>query len=243
MPSLNDFFEKYAAEEGIITWPFHQADIIRKGRRGGICAALCAYWIKCHSHDQHLKSVFYDDEGNISDSGLREICNLQDCNGPTFSGLLDRDRDEVCNILDGHQYILRWLSTSGIYPLRNMANQAVLRTFDGGIFIDAVRKDCCTQSHLLVNSLMEYMSCYMYICVGNQGVFRPKKRPAGHALAAWMGNSKSDVCFFDPNVGEVWFQHRGKFTKFARDYLAELMLKEQYYHWYLYPVIKSATSK
>ncbi len=240
MPSLTDFFEKYAAEEGIVTWSFNQDDIISKGRRG-ICAALCAYWIKYHSHDQHLRPVLYDDEGKISNSMVREICNLQDCNGPTFSCLLDTDGART--ILDSHDYMLRWLSTSGIYPLRNMANHTVLRTFDGGIFIDAVRTDCCTQSHLLVNSLMEYMSCYVYISVNNHEIFHIKKGTSGHALAVWMGDSKSGVCFFDPNVGEAWFEHRGKFTKFVRDYLAELMLKGQYYHWYLYPVIKPATSK
>ncbi|WP_330924349.1 hypothetical protein [Candidatus Sororendozoicomonas aggregata] len=105
---------------------------------------------------------------------------------------------------------------------------------------DAVADDCCTQSHLMVNALLKYTSFYVLIVVHNTDVAIAGTHYSGtgHALCAWLGNRQSDAVFFDPNEGEVWFEHRREFAKFSRDYFADLMLQQQWAEWELYPLAK-----
>ena len=229
-----ELFTKYAASsEGVITWTFEQVNIIGDGR--GVCSSLCAHWIRYHGNEQHLATKLYEKEqpGKVNEFRLRQIFNLQDYHGYT-------DADEDLSVLGHHKKIMRWLSIFGLRPLLGVIDRNFLWSYKDSSTSEVVSNDCCTQSHLLVNALLKYMSCYVYIGVNNFDILRSGNGGHGHALCAWMGSAESDVCFFEPNAGEVWFQHRKQFAKFARDYLADMMLREQYTEWYLYPVARPA---
>lgn len=236
MPVFPNYFERYAANNnGVITWLFDQDDISDYG----VCASICAHWIRYHSDDRHLATELTRKERGLFNKSrfnkaeVRRIVNLQ----------LSRlgKREDVTGIISQAMDLQNWLEIFGLRLLFHPVTHRVL--FNCKEYMDELTaKDSFTQSHLMVNALLNYTSCYVLIAVHNFDVTNLSlDNPGmGHFLCAWLGDAQSDVVFFEPSSGEVWFERRSDFAKFARDYFGEAMVLHKCTEWELYPLAKPA---
>ncbi len=217
-------FKIYAARNnGVITWLFDQKDIDPEG----LCASLCVHWIRYHSSDRHLstelytkKKIFFKTISFVNSRELRNIAALQ-------------NSDEI----------LPWLESVGLRPLFHPVTNEIIYAHKDYVMNDMVVGDFCTQSHLMVNQLLKYKLCYIFIAIYDMDIGESVDTfvPIGHTLCCWLGDLQSDAILFEPNSGEVWFERREHFAKFARDYFADLMLRARLSGWHLYPFVKPAS--
>lgn len=188
MPVFQRLFEKCAADNnGKITWPFNQGII---DDESGTCASLCAHWIKYHSNDHHLsielikkkKGIF--EKNFLNKSEARRIVAVNEHR--------QGRRKDLASVISQMLDIQSWLKIFGLRPLVHPVTHNYLFSFKN-CMDDAVADDCCTQSHLMVNALLKYTSCYVLIVVHNTDVAIAGTHYSGtgHALCAWLGNRQS----------------------------------------------------
>ena len=99
-----------------------------------------------------------------------------------------------------------WLEMHGMVPL-NMDIKS------------SVYKD--TEFHI-ITSLGKVYNCYAYV------IFGRSKRGGSHAVAVWIGGpdyTKGDICFFEPNYGEFWFEKKQNFFCFFPAYYQRQRMK------------------
>ncbi len=235
-------FMDYAQDnEGVVTWCFNQNSILRGGR-GGLCVSLCAYWIRYHSHNQHLRNHLYDKKQpqKVNEFKLNDIIAVHDSDEFWNTDLTNTKAQDL--------FTMNWLRVFNLHLLDHPVTRDTLVSFkDYFTHDDHVLNNCCTQAHLMVNELLKYQSCYVFISLHNFDIAADSGGEAGHAfsgvgaghaLCAWFGQGQNDVAIFNPNDGEVWFEYKGQFAKFAREYFPYFMLRYRFSEWELYPLVK-----
>ena len=228
---MRSTFMDYAQDnEGVVIWCFDQDDIL--GGRRGVCVSLCAHWIRYHSSDQHLRNHLYSEKQpkKVNEFKLNNIIAVHDC-----TELWDKD---ISPTTAQDKFTMNWLRVFNLHLLGDPVTKHSLVSYKDHFADDHVLNNCGTQAHLMVNELLKYQSCYVFISLHNFDIAVSSGRGRGHALCAWFGNRQKDVAIFDPNDGEVWFEYKRQFAPFARDYFAYIMLKRQYSEWELYPLVK-----
>ncbi|WP_330925643.1 YopT-type cysteine protease domain-containing protein [Candidatus Sororendozoicomonas aggregata] len=236
MDSCQQVFEESARQyQGVITWPFDQDCIDSRG----VCLSLCAHWIRYHSMGKHLSEELYDknDPGKFNQCTIGKIQALQG------SELFWIPYNE-CYAYKHHEHIISWLRAFGLCLQTNITTGDWTRSFYRNNY-DSNRpphhNNATYAASLMLSAMMKYISCYLLIVVDNLNHFDVNTGGSGHVFCAWFGQlSGGDVCFFDPNFGEVWFEQRDQFALFAGTYLEYFMLMNHYTHWDLLPVVKPA---
>lgn len=185
---------------GVKTWGFSQSSIrvaihyVLYGPKG-ICAALSAHWIRAHAMDESLPAKL----------GLTAT---QHSIGPfsfkTYASL------NIGRLRVIAQDFKRWGSRNGPGQLDSIKNwldhqgmnrrPAMCDEYD-------IFAGCPNLEYDIAHQLRNVRSAYAYISFG-------RFAGSGHAVAAWVGASGEDVCFFDPNYGEYWFQNKTDFFRF-----------------------------
>jgi YopT peptidase len=193
--------------KGVMTWDYSQADfsvwnIIRKDgvSAGGICKALSAQWIVDHAYGGSLANRVASN-GKVNESAIRMVMQ-------NFIAAWDSQEIETAS----------FLLSRGI--LERQGSRDIQATRKVGV--GRAQREITTTSHAtmnttqvgggnvaiaLANALRKVSGCYVQIDFGGSGV--------GHATAAWIGGGfgvkGGDACFYDPNLGEVWFEDKNKF--------------------------------
>ncbi|WP_330925871.1 hypothetical protein [Candidatus Sororendozoicomonas aggregata] len=215
--NASDLFKEYADKSGgVVTWPFDQEVIAPC--YPGVSSSLCAHWIRYHNADGHLSGELYDknDPDKLNEAMVGQIHALEESN----------------------LRFVNMLQSLGLCMKKSVTGSKWAYSAKNNKVNELICDDACTQSHLLVNAIMKYISCYLLIFVHGYSARNPYPSGFGHVLCVWLGqHSGGDVCFFEPNAGEVWFEERCRFAKFARDYLGDLMLMDNYAEWEVHPVM------
>ncbi len=236
MATLKQAFEEYAhISQGVVTWPFSQ-DLVHSR---GVCVSLCAHWIRYHSMDKHLREELHDESARckFNKYAIRRVQSLQEVE-PFW---LPRSAQYPST---DSELIISWLRAFGLCLQTNITNGDWTRSFYRENYNPNRPPHHAYPKHatrLMLGAIMKYISYYLLITVDNLDHSDAYSNGSGHAFCAWFGQlSGGDVCFYDPNVGEVWFEQRKHFDLFASKYLNYFMTMYDYTHWDLLPVARPA---
>ncbi len=236
MPTLKELFSECANKfNGIITWDFYQ-NSITPADCAGMCSSLCAHWIRYHSEDRHLSKELYDkkDPDKLNEIRIGKIQALQD--GQLY--WLDSDERSFDKAMSKY---ISWMQSLGLCLQKSVVGGEWTVSYKDTAVDFLVSKNPYTQSHLLASAIIKYISSYLFIVIHSFQFRNVPCRGAGHAVCAWVGQkSRGDVCYFDPNGGEVWFENKYRFFRFAQDYFPYLMMKDGFTEWDIYPVVRGA---
>jgi len=190
---------------GVMTWDYSQTDfsvwkIIRKDdvSANGICAALSAQWIVDHAYGGSLRNRVTDGNGKVNVGAVRMVMQNfiaaygnQDYETGQFllsRGMVQKRTSKDVKLYKEKRVGRRIVTTSSIQhtssPLDDMGTS-------GNVALN------------LTAALRKVVNGYAQVDFGGTGV--------GHATAVWIGAQNEDACFYDPNLGEVWFQDKNDF--------------------------------
>ena len=175
---------------GVTTWEFSQSetDILPRTGYTGICDALCASWINYHAHNDSLANHLRQ-----SDLGIQDVVTL---NHALF--LHDSFSKEPT-----YRGIVTWLNMHGMVSLTSDENTS----------------DCLDTECHIVNTLAKSYACYAFVAFGVRNLALNSAHV--HTVAVCLGEgpdhsryTKGDICFFEPNFGEFWFESKQDFFGF-----------------------------
>ena len=191
-----DLYDLVRQCNGIVGWKFSQSNIkaVRLGGVG-ICAALSASWINYHAHDDSLANHFRS--GGIGLPDILPIHNmmfLQESFNSHRTQLSKAQTQQLTNAQD-HQLaaVQKWFKMHGMILLTIARGHSAHQNIE----------------YSIISSLAKSYACYAYVVFGN--VFD------SHSVATWLGGSNyinGDICFFEPNYGEFWFESKQDFFRF-----------------------------
>ena len=212
---------------GHLVWKFsHDNFYSLVGSREGVCMALCAFWIRYHSHNDSLANYIGSDQRQYLNKQLAKyMVRLNNFFNPKY--------------FDRHAFTL-FLQMHGILPLYSSHERTVL-SFSGEEVLEKLnyRKDRKTYGSgynpqidaRIIDSLAGLDNCYAVIIL--------ESTRSGHGICVWLGKSYDkigDACLFDANLGEIWFSNRQYFTRFFPDlFNAWYRFKDYYYGWHVLP--------
>lgn len=193
--------------KGVGYW-YHQRKTASGARWGGICKALSIYWIAYHANDEDFWGWLFKD-GWAQAERAEAICNLHGSYKTTK--------------LTADVWSASVLAKVGVIPQRANHNGGDLKIT--GV---ANQRSGSNRSYL-AGALMASEIAPDYRGVGRYKQFSFYHDSGGHAVAAWVAE---DVCFFDPNYGEYWFETARNFRRWFPKFW-ELTYGPKYTgHWY-----------
>ena len=155
---------------------------------GGVCLALSTKWMVEHAHDRSLWNWLYTGKKLNSDALYNVMINFVDDEVQGMDWLWCADK-----YLNSHGLHQRTKITDGTSMVRSSKTKTANRNRGGQ----------------MGRRLMEAMMRGHKNTSGNYVLLFMRGNGA-HAMCAWIG---ADVAFFDPNVGEFWFDSRQKFYR------------------------------
>jgi YopT peptidase len=178
--------------------------------KGGICEALSAKWIAEHANERSLWNWLCTPgttnvrQGMIANLMVNFIEGVSSSpSSATFNPTIRlTSAERTANDFQAAA-TKRFLSVHGVIP-RGAARARMknIHSYSNGHAMGA------RLSRDLDPDLWNGQNFYLLIGImGSQG---------GHAMAAFVG--RNDVCFFDPNFGEFWFESRAKYKEFMKDF-------------------------
>ncbi|UYM15429.1 YopT-type cysteine protease domain-containing protein [Endozoicomonas euniceicola] len=173
--------------KGIPVWEFSQSSLrehFRKQGVGGLCNSLSISWINYHAHNDSLANHLKQPDINSQDYLVLQHM------------IFLQDTLQKKGPLDSSMV---WLVMHGMVLL-NIGYGAT---------------DSPDSEYRIITTLAKEYNCYALISFGLKDYAR--KRSKLHAVAAWLGGPdpvKGDVCFFEPNYGEFWFESKQDFFSF-----------------------------
>jgi YopT peptidase len=206
---------------GVMTWNFSQTDFAvlkvtcwNSVSRNGICKALAAQWIVDHAHGGALHNRVVDRRGNLSESAIRLITQ-------NFISWRRAQKSAVPE----------FLIKRGVLPRQSSLD--ISRTFDRKVGKRNV--EVTTVEHTTkptdqtgggagCNVALELAQALRRVCGSYAMIDFGPVSGSGHSTAAWIGgptySSDGDACFFDPNVGEFYFEDKENFFKWFEVFYA-----------------------
>lgn len=232
---------------GVTTWTFSQTDVAVYRRifldpktRMGICAALSAYWIKCHAHDGSLvNELGGGGVGRLNFEKLREIAMLH---SHVSVGADDSQQSYEIKL---------WLQMHDVLPLAG-SREVMLDTFRFKgkqaqsfplVATEGSGASIANIENNIALGLKKFNSCYARVNFGGKVLFKK----TSHCVAVWLGQpthrSQGDALFFDPNYGEFWFENKENFFCFFPEFYRATYLSMPYkfnMSWEVFPCAKRA---
>lgn len=180
---------------------------------GGICQALAAKWIAEHANEGSLWNWLCT--AGTSNVKQGQIANLMvnfnesvttDKGSGAFNTTVKRSKSQT-KMAWQDVVTEKYLAQYGVIR-RGMArarmNNSMQMNGGGGTNLGV------GLASLLEPAKWNGQGFYLLISIMGDG---------GHALAAYVG--RDDICFFDPNFGDFYFDTRAKFKNFMKDFWKE----------------------
>lgn len=202
--------------KGVMTWDFSQMNysvwkVISQDdtSKQGICKALSAQWIVDHAYGGSLANRIMDRDGKMSQSAVRMIMqnfilafDSQDKETEVFltkRGILERKGSRSISVTSSRRVDGKKVDTTRMAA--STVSTAAVGGANGNVGLE------------LSQALRDVSNCYAQISFGRaEGI--------GHAVAAWIGGpsygSAGDALFYDPNLGEVWFERKADFFEWFK---------------------------
>lgn len=192
--------------------------------KDGICQALVNRWIAAHAADGSLWNEVYQTVNNQSAIKIEAIRGLmaefQEGIGgnQTSMGPYQKLNTEV------------WLMKRGVIPRMTIAGGQ--RIYEEGYRTSA--QGTMIADPNLGTKVMDALPAARAFGrgEGSYAMISVKSEKGGHVMCAYLGgggtNKKypySDVAFFDPNLGELWFDRGENFAKFF-GYLCQILYSD-----------------
>ena len=224
---LQDLIEHH---NGHFVWNFsHQEFVFLSGQEKGLCAALCANWIRYHSQNSSLANYFSigpDKKKYMKKQLARHMARLND----------------FFNLSGTHERLTLFFQMHGLIPLYSSHERTIL-SFPEEEVLERVacrkKMQICCKGHdpeieiEIADSLYELNNCYAVV------VFWSPQRNAAHTICAWLGRlyeKPEDACLFDPSYGEMWFSRRQDFIRFFPEFFSQFYKSKGYRGgWFLIP--------
>ena len=184
--------------------------------KGGICQGLVDRWIAAHANEGSLWNDLYTNVNGMQCLKIDEVRAIM----AEFAAGLSNSKTSVgpYQKLNSELYLMR----RGIIPRMNLSDGH--RMYGEGY---------TRQGNQIVADpqLAEKILAKLPMCrahgrgVGSYATISIKSPEGGHIMCAYLGGTAgvgnnalpfSDVAFFDPNIGEYWFQDAGDFGRFFR---------------------------
>ncbi|MEO1656346.1 MAG: YopT-type cysteine protease domain-containing protein [Pseudomonadota bacterium] len=171
------------------------------GRRwGGVCKALCIYWMSSHANDHDFWSWLFDNNGHIN---VRKAGMIADMQGAYMGQANHAGGLNVRNALveSKYHFMKRMLQKMGLVERKTAhgnSRSVNEQAFAPGNSFSRGRElaELVAPEYVMGQAMYKQLSFH-----GNRG---------GHAVALWVAQ---DVMFFDPNFGEFWFEHVADFRR------------------------------
>jgi YopT peptidase len=206
-------------DEGVGHW-YHQRKHADGKTWAGICLALSVYWVKFHANDKDFWGWL---NGNgIAHLGAR-VNEVADAQG--------RFLEHWAGGFHERGWIRRQLLPEGIVE-QNANHNRKVDTWKQ----NSERQSSQTISPFLAGSLLATAVAPVRGTPGYK-IFTFSGTNYSHACAAWVAQ---DVCFFDSNYGEYWFETATGFRKFFPKFF-EFIYREHFAKtWNVYSYGKKA---
>jgi hypothetical protein len=175
--------------KGVGYW-YHQRKKASGKRWGGVCKALSIYWIAYHANDKDFWGWLFK-EGWAQAENAERVCDLHGA----YSNRGNVSQDT---------WAAKVLASVGVIPQRANHNGASIK------FTGVSNQRTGSGRSILAGALMAQEIAPNYRGVGRYKQFSFHYSGGGHAVAAWVAQ---DVCFFDPNYGEYWFETTAGFRR------------------------------
>ncbi|UYM15425.1 YopT-type cysteine protease domain-containing protein [Endozoicomonas euniceicola] len=173
--------------KGIPVWEFSQSSLRKQyWRQGarGLCNSLSISWINYHAHNDSLAN-------HLKQSNIDSQDDLVVQHMIFLQNTLQEKKPRASS--------MKWLEMHGMVLLN--------RGYGATASPDS--------EYRIITTLAKDYNCYALISFGLRDYVR--KTSLLHAVAAWLGGPdyvKGDVCFFEPNYGEFWFESKQDFFSF-----------------------------
>ncbi|MCW7551524.1 hypothetical protein NX722_02465 [Endozoicomonas gorgoniicola] len=204
--NLNYLIREY---NGHRVWRFSQKDFSSLGGEpAGVCVALCANWIRYHSHNDSL--------ANYIDPEKKEYLNT----------LLAKEMARLNNFINHRGYDSYWLKLffemHGIFPLYSSRESTLLSYPEEEILENIAYSKKREIYHKEYQPDIEAHITSALIGLGNcYAIITFWAGFNAHTICVWLGwyrDQGGDACLFDPNAGEAWFNNRQDFICFFPQY-------------------------
>jgi YopT-type cysteine protease-like protein len=181
----------------------------------GICEALSTYWIREHARGGSLWNFLYAGAtgGGKKGAGLNmgrlmSIMTLHAEGGHAVDNAAAHVKYAQENASE------RWLEGMGVLRRKSSSmNQRIANLPFSGNSLSMMANGKTTMFD--ASSLADDICAGTARDTGHYQKIGVEGKGGAHAMAAWVAN---DVCFFDPNFGEFWFETKDAFKKWFTSY-------------------------
>lgn len=158
----------------------------------GVCKALCMFWIAFHANDEDFWGWLFGPNGDVDVEVAGFICDLHG----SYSSRVDHGDVPTREIsgLSKVEFMRKQLAKAGVIP-RTTATGGSLSTNQQALTSGTSLGRGREIAAVLAPDYKMGGAMYKQLSFSSAG--------GAHATAAWVAQ---DVCFFDPNYGEYWFE-------------------------------------
>ena len=203
---VEDLIKHY---NGYHVWNFSHPEFASQGGlKEGVCAALCACWIRYHSHNDSLANYISSEQKTYLNKQLaRYMARL--------NAFLNPKGFHV-------QALALFFKMHGLIPLYSSHERVVLSFPEKEVREKlSYRKKRMTYykgyepqiEARIIHSLIGLGNCYAVI------LFESAR--SSHVVSVWLGRLRGkvgDATLFDATLGEIWFSSRQDFIRFFSDF-------------------------
>ena len=167
-------------------------------RWGGVCKALCIYWMSAHAADQDFWSWLFSNNGRMNAHNAGLVCDMQ--------GAYLGDAGNAGTVLpmnrlveSKHHFMKRELDRAGLVERKTVFgnSRSITHQNFAGLTARARGREL---AEILAPEYRMGEAMYKQLSFWGRG--------GAHATALWVAQ---DVMFFDPNFGEFYFEHARDF--------------------------------
>lgn len=198
---------------------------LNKDTKDGVCQALVNRWIAAHAAEGSLWNELYTTVNNqncIKIDAMRSVmAEFVEGMGGTHKGSMGAYQKLNTEV---------WLMRRGVIPRMSIAGGH--RIYEEGYKKNVLGTMVADPN--LGTKVMDALPAARAFGLGegSYAMISVKAAKGGHVMCAYLGgggsNKKypySDVAFFDPNLGEFWFDNGENFAKFF-NYLCSILYKD-----------------
>jgi len=184
--------------------------------KNGICQGLVDRWIASHASEGSLWNDLYTNVNGIPCLKIDQVRAVM----AEFTAGLGQSKTSVgpYQMVNSELYLMR----RGVIPRMNLSDG--YRMYDDGYARQAGKVVADPQ---LADKILAKLPMFRAHGrgVGSYATIVVKSPTGGHIMCAYLGGTAgvgsnalpfSDVSFFDPNIGEYWFQNAADFGRFFR---------------------------
>ncbi len=189
-------------------WAYHL--MLRNGKKwGGVCKALCMYWIGYHATDKDFWGWLFDEKNKAQINTAVNIIS-------THNSYYNRDGSK-------EDWAKKFLSRYRVIPQKGVKGNPVPPITGNAGPVKAKENDETKQrqagaalaAQIAPLKRTALNEGYRQLSIGGGGDRNDPKQGGRHAVVAWVAE---DVLFFDPNHGEYWFERTDMFRQWFMEY-------------------------